>query len=152
MQSSSKWVSPTFHQFIYHWFHGKKLSKNMEVRSPGSGFVLYVKSTSEKAKHIRNHYNIQGVFRRYTSLGLCSWEKHHEVITNRQHTAFIVCLVNVAEATLIVQTDLQQRNFRDIGTISKQVLHRNLHGMQITSILGHIMSSSGSTIFFHIIS
>jgi hypothetical protein len=141
MQSSSKWLSPTIHQFIYHWFCGKKLSKNREVRSPGSGFIPYVKSTSEKAKHIRNHYNIQGVFRIYTSLGICSWEKHLEVITNRQHTAFIACPVNVAEA-----------NCRDIGTISKQVLHKNLHGMQITSILGHIISSSGSTIFFLFIS
>jgi hypothetical protein len=141
---------PTIHQFIYHWFCEKNLSKNMEVRSPGSGFTPYVKKTSEKAKHIRNHYNIQRVFRRYTSLGLCSWEKHHEVITNRQHTAFIACPVNVAEATLMVQTDQQECTFRDIGKISKQVLHKNLHGMQITSILGHIISSSGSTIFFHI--
>jgi hypothetical protein len=128
------------------------LSKNMEVRSPVSGFIPYVKSTSEKAKHNRNHYNIQGVFRRYTSLGLCSWEKHHEIITNRQHTAFTACPVNVAEATLMVQTDRQQCNIRDIGTISKQVLHRNLHAMQNTSSLSRIISSSGSTIFFHIIS
>jgi hypothetical protein len=88
-------VSEYSQQFIYHWFCGKNLSKNMEVRCPVAGFILYVKSTSEKAKHIRNHYNIQGVFRRYTSLGLCSWEKHHEIITN---TAFIACSVNVARS------------------------------------------------------
>lgn len=47
-------------------------------------------------------------------------------------------------------TDQQQCNFREIGTISKQVLHKNLHDMQIITILGRIISSSGSTIFFHI--
>ena len=44
MQSSSKWVRPMIHQFTYHWFRGKNLSKNMEVRSPVSGFIPYAKA------------------------------------------------------------------------------------------------------------